>query len=366
MQNEAKKQRRTTPADREEMVRMYASGASTTVISRTLGFSEPSINYQLRKAGVTLRSPREQSSQTPQHVEDQIIDMYMAGVLWPDIVAETGGPTSEKTLYNILKRRGLPPQRYQSLTPDDREELVSLFTQGDSYEAISKTMELPERYVRHFFREDEPSVFRDIDTPEKAYWLGFITADGTIVGIRPGNLRVEVTLKGSDSEHLENLNRFTSNTRDLKHYEAETISEGVRPYARFVVSNRAVVADLLRGGVHPNKTGREKPWDGPEHLMRHYWRGVIDGDGSIYDSHRSPTPSVVLVGSEDLCSAFLLWANKVCGTKTRVQTDLRSPNHYRASVGGNRQVQELVHELYRDCDTFLRRKMGRAQRICKF
>ena len=49
------------------------------------------------------------------------------------------------------------------------------------------------------------NVFDSIDTEEKAYWLGFIFADGYIS--LKGN-SFELSLKGSDSEHLDKFNKF--------------------------------------------------------------------------------------------------------------------------------------------------------------
>ena len=49
------------------------------------------------------------------------------------------------------------------------------------------------------------TVFDTIDTEEKAYWLGFMYADGYVQN--NGN-SVELSLKGSDVEHLEKFRVF--------------------------------------------------------------------------------------------------------------------------------------------------------------
>ena len=43
------------------------------------------------------------------------------------------------------------------------------------------------------------NIFEVINTEEKAYWLGFLYADGSI---RKNTNTVELSLKGSDVEHL--------------------------------------------------------------------------------------------------------------------------------------------------------------------
>lgn len=57
---------------------------------------------------------------------------------------------------------------------------------------------------KHFFNE---SYFEVIDTEDKAYWLGFLYADGNIYyhkdknGDRKGG-KVELSLKSDDFNHL--------------------------------------------------------------------------------------------------------------------------------------------------------------------
>ena len=46
--------------------------------------------------------------------------------------------------------------------------------------------------------------FESIDSEEKAYWLGFIMADGCVYkGSDGSSLRLQINLKGSDVEHLQ-------------------------------------------------------------------------------------------------------------------------------------------------------------------
>lgn len=54
-------------------------------------------------------------------------------------------------------------------------------------------------------------IFDSIDTEEKAYWLGFIFADGYISSKSKYNkmeYKFELSLKGNDSEHLDKFNTF--------------------------------------------------------------------------------------------------------------------------------------------------------------
>lgn len=50
-------------------------------------------------------------------------------------------------------------------------------------------------------------IFENIDNNEKAYWLGFIAADGTIYQ-REQNASVIISISKKDREHLEKFKQF--------------------------------------------------------------------------------------------------------------------------------------------------------------
>ena len=63
------------------------------------------------------------------------------------------------------------------------------------------------------------TVFDCIDTEEKAYWLGFIFADGYIDSSpleenKKAHYTFEISLKGSDAEHLHKFNKFMKHEND--------------------------------------------------------------------------------------------------------------------------------------------------------
>ena len=63
------------------------------------------------------------------------------------------------------------------------------------------------------------TVFDCIDTEEKAYWLGFIFADGYIDSSpleenKKAHYTFEISLKGSDAGHLHKFNKFMKHEND--------------------------------------------------------------------------------------------------------------------------------------------------------
>ena len=62
------------------------------------------------------------------------------------------------------------------------------------------------------------TIFDSIDTEEKAYWLGFIYADGNIKTVtkKIQTYTLNITLKNSDIEHLHKFNIFMSGTVNIR------------------------------------------------------------------------------------------------------------------------------------------------------
>jgi hypothetical protein len=135
-----------------------------------------------------------------------------------------------------------------------------------------------------------------------------------------------VALARKDRDHLVNLRAFLGIEREIWDYEARTIGDLLRPYSRLICQERPVVMDLVRHGILPNRTGAEKPWtDGAPDLMPHYWRGIVDGDGSV----PGKSFTVTLAGSYEVVSAFVDWARGLCDMGINPTRDKRCPDHWR-------------------------------------
>src|SRR5690606_11965662 len=107
-----------------------------------------------------------------------------------------------------------------------------------------------------------------IDTEEKAYWLGFLSADGCITR---GNI-LKVRLAKYDENHLSKF--LKSLKSDNKIYRDKNSVE-------IQISSQKLCDDLTRIGITRNKSLTIKPINLPTEIYRHYWRGIFDGDGSI-------------------------------------------------------------------------------------
>jgi predicted transcriptional regulator len=121
-----------------------------------------------------------------------------------------------------------------------------------------------------------PTAFQTIDTPEKAYILGFLLADGCVMLPRPGICRSVINLKilaGDIQACLIAQGIAGGNIR--------LIENGYR--ATWEVNSDAIAADLTALGVTPKKTlTASLEWDRiPAALHGAVLAGLIDGDGHL-------------------------------------------------------------------------------------
>ena len=212
---------------------------------------------------------------------------------------------------------------------------------------------------------DNPSYFDVIDTPSKAYWLGFMATDGCVSGFNSGSLKLQVKLARRDRDHLVKLHKTLKARRPIRDYEEMSKPPGSkerkkRPVSVLAVSSHQIVNALVSHGITPRKSATVKPWNGPAHLMPHYWRGTVDGDGWICIS--SSGMSIGLCGTMDLVDAFLAWAHGVCGTTATSHPGPSGTksNFRNTSVGGNRMAKSLIAALYDSAPVALTRKKALA------
>jgi intein/homing endonuclease len=145
----------------------------------------------------------------------------------------------------------------------------------------------------YIYKHDR-EYFKVIDTPEKAYWLGFIFADGSLYK-RDNNrgwkgYNFELSLKNADREHLVKLAKAIDCNVPIK-----TRSSTLKKYGTFYSSRLMFFCDefarnLINCGCTVNKSlTLEFPSERilPKLLYSHFIRGYFDGDGCIWTGYKS-------------------------------------------------------------------------------
>ena len=111
--------------------------------------------------------------------------------------------------------------------------------------------------------------FEKINNEEKAYWLGFLSGDGAIIGNR-----VKLKLAIKDEAHLKKFKKAVEWTgKDYYHKDTDALEVYFR--------SLRMVTDLARCHVTSRKTFTAKFPHLPKSLERHFIRGKFDADGCI-------------------------------------------------------------------------------------
>lgn len=140
-------------------------------------------------------------------------------------------------------------------------------------------------------------------TPEAAYWIGMLMADGCVSIGRSAAGRGQLSLKLTDREVVSAFAAFLGipggyTTRQPK----------VARHQRVYRFRRTGDLDLFAmNGLVPRKTGIEYV---PDHLAGdlNFWRGVWDGDGCLTRTavrSYGDAPKTLLVGSLEICERWV-------------------------------------------------------------
>lgn len=107
-----------------------------------------------------------------------------------------------------------------------------------------------------------------------AYVLGLIITDGCIHKSRRGTYQVSLSMNDrSLIDKVRNLMKSTHKIIPSKHQ---------RGLYLFNFAREKISKDLLKLGVTPNKSRTVRFPDVPDNYLRHFIRGVFDGDGCVF------------------------------------------------------------------------------------
>ncbi len=358
--------RAASPEDRQRIIDLYQDGMTRPAIARETGWSEGTVHNIIKAAGVQ-GAGRVTGIRTEPAIEAQVMALYEQGVTWRTIQEITG--VTEHTVSAIIKRNGGDLDRRKSLTPEDWQCIIALYQEGVDAPEIGRRFECHSSMIYYVLEHsginrreqvacDNPGYFDVIDTPDKAYWLGFIAADGCISNTGRGYLRLQIKLARKDREHLVTLHKALKANRPIQDNEQWSLGKK-RPYSTLAVSSPRLTQALMSHGIIPRKTDVLEPWNGPAHLIPHYWRGLVDGDGSVTLSDKGVW--VGFTGSEALVRAFLHWAHAVCGTNSQPRRGtMGNQRYWTTQVGGTVGVLRLLAALYDDAPVALARKRALA------
>lgn len=211
----------------------------------------------------------------------------------------------------------------------------------------------------NYHNEDkfDSSIFDSIDTEEKAYWLGFIYADGSI-SFQKGRYSFELSLKGDDIEHLNKFNSFMKYKGNNVKLGKTSCNGKIFSRCRWSIGNKHLWETLNNYGCIPRKSlnlqfPKEEIFK-DKSLIRHFLRGYFDGDGCISIDKKDHI-SCSLLGTKDFLERYLSY----CPDKEGIMVKkYKNRNPYRLEYATKRAI-DFADFLYSDSIVYLQRKYNR-------
>lgn len=204
----------------------------------------------------------------------------------------------------------------------------------------------------------DDAFFERIDTQEKAYWLGFIAADGSVSDDRQA---FDLALSSQDRDHLSRLLAAIDGNYPIH----DLMNDGF-PRSAVQICSEPFVRNLNKHGIISNKTYRLTFPELDPTLTRHYLRGYVDGDGSFQapqesytrlDGTRGRSLFFEMVSTLAFCVSARSFLCDQLGTGfTRLKSCGGNDVAYKLRLKGNRQLLPLVHFLYEGATIYLPRK----------
>lgn len=248
---------------------------------------------------------------------DNIIKLYQNGNSCTKIskMHNTTGNTISALLkrnnIDVINKQNLKRYKIEDIIKDYCEFKISITQISKKYKSsstkISSDLKKYGIVVENFHNKSKfnEHIFDIIDTEEKAYWLGFIFADGYISSsdIKGKNkYQFELSLSGKDASHLLKFNKFVSYVGNNVKFGNIKLKEKTFTRCRWSVSNKHLWETLNAYGCTPKKsltlTFPDKNIFTEQKLIIPFIRGYFDGDGCVYElKGKSPSLAISVLGT---------------------------------------------------------------------
>ena len=235
-----------------------------------------------------------------------------------------------------------------------------------SYKEIADILGFTERQIRgrinnmglSKIRKFDKTYFKNIDSEEKAYWLGFIYADGYIVyNSNSATYELGIELNAKDDYILQ---KFAYNLGNVHKVEYKHNNRNFNGYNYFTDScilriySKQICDDLISLNIIPNKTN-SKVFPKCNDYFFDFLRGFLDGDGCIYVDKRNH----IMINFTNSNYDFLFYINEQVNNLLGVAGRIYKENDkkYRLVFFRQNDIVILLNNIYENLsNSYLERK----------
>lgn len=242
------------------------------------------------------------------------------------------------------------------------------YVEGESLATLSKELKISKGILSRNFLENNyvlrkgnrryflnENYFEKIDTEEKAYWLGFIAADGGIskTGGHKNYNVLSFNLNERDISHLYKIKKALGSSAKINQVKGGGFGKGTF-LSGLRINSEKICKDLINQGILPKKSLLLKPPQIDIAFYKDWIRGYLDGDGSIC-FNKNGNVQISFVGTKEVLTFIdeYLSTGKHKLSKRNLDSD---KNNWSLGFGGTKSIINILHFLYDNSSVYLDRK----------
>jgi len=298
---------------------------------------------------------------TPSKVKNLISSLLAQGKNPIEIAQELN--LNKSSLYVYIFRNFNISFKKEAMLKKYKKEILNMYNNGVTCKEIATFYNCQYQNVNTFIRKEIGSLmpskgnvryFSKIDTYNKAYFLGFIAADGclTKTSYAP-NYTLSITLHSKDKIILEKLKEEIGNTHKLKRINTISSFNG-KPvdHIRYSITDKFLSNDLIKLGIAPNKSLNMSNiiLNVPKEYRKAFIIGYFDGDGSVTKPKDCLSRRIVNIrGTEEFLK----------GIVNELDLDMYKISKYDSIstlTFGNKPSINKFFNCYNYCEFYLKRK----------
>lgn len=251
-----------------------------------------------------------------------------------------------------------------------RQEMLAWYANGDTIETIARAYGRQPSTVRKSLvrwgatmRSRGPQrvldvdehYFDTIDSEEKAYWLGFLIADGSVLRNGKG-LALSLVLQTRDASHIQKFKTALASEAPIT-TRNEGKHTGITIYSTAMCrALSALECYRKKSTVHGTPVIRAD-------LLRHMYRGWFDGDGHLSYAPAMHGWTFAVIGSPTFLTDFQRWLS-VTADVGFTKVIVRGPV-IMVRYNGGPQIARIMHVLYDGATIYLDRKHETYQALLR-
>lgn len=279
----------------------------------------------------------------------------------------------------------------RTYTNEETDLMIKMYNDGETYQDIAKAIHAKQDKVSSYLKslgfgkrpkntlknhdflsasrknKLNENYFKTINTESKAYWLGFLYADGCINKKHDKNGHekggsVELCLQSRDKYHIQNFLDDIESTVSIADKKVKL--NGQDYFAnRACVSSIKMVNDLIHHRCIENKSLILcPPTTVPKNLISHFIRGYFDGDGCTAFHPERYGYAYSILGTKE----FLEFIVKETGVLSYDIRSFENKKCFELRIYSKKSIEIFHNYIYANKSIYLERKYQKSLGMMKW